>query len=450
MNTPICDFVNRYAESGVVRLHMPGHKGASILGFEKYDITEIEGADSLYEARGIIAESEKNASELFGCYTYYSTEGSSLAIRAMLCLAARLAAKEGRECFIAAGRNAHKVFMSSAALLDIKVEWIRGNSESSFLSCAVTAQDIEMLFKEKANISAVYLTSPDYLGSMTDLKEIADVCHKNGALLLVDNAHGAYRFLRTSRFPIDLGADICASSAHKTLPALTGAAYLHISKNSSPFLSENAKEAMLLFGSTSPSYLILQSLDALNKYLCAGYRERLEAFIKMANDLKRELIDMGYTLCGNEPLKITVMTKKYGYKGCEMAKTLEERGIVSEFSDPDFLVLMLAPENGKEGLCCLKKAMENIPKRAEICEKAPRPSEKVSVMSIREAMIAPSVTVSAKDAEGRILASASASCPPAVPIAVCGERIDASAVNCFRYYGIDNVRVVEEDSADKL
>ena len=122
MDTPICDFVARYAQSGVARLHMPGHKGVGPLGFEQFDITEINGADSLYEADGIIARSETNASALFGCPTFYSTEGASQCIRAMLYLCLLQAKKEGKRPLIAAGRNAHKVLLSAAALLDVGVD----------------------------------------------------------------------------------------------------------------------------------------------------------------------------------------------------------------------------------------------------------------------------------------------------------------------------------------
>ena len=116
MNTPICDFVRGYAASGISRLHMPGHKGASVLGVEHLDITEIQGADSLYEAEGIIAESERNASALFGANTFYSTEGSSQCIRAMLYLALLHARERGvLRPHIAAGRNAHKTLLSAVA-----------------------------------------------------------------------------------------------------------------------------------------------------------------------------------------------------------------------------------------------------------------------------------------------------------------------------------------------
>ena len=124
MKTPICDFVQKYQQSGAERLHMPGHKGQSYLGYEPFDLTEIDGADSLFSANGIIAESEQNASTLFGAHTFYSTEGSSLAIKAMLLLVARHAKSKGQKPLVLAGRNAHKAFVSGVALVDVDVEWI--------------------------------------------------------------------------------------------------------------------------------------------------------------------------------------------------------------------------------------------------------------------------------------------------------------------------------------
>ena len=121
MQTPICDFVRRYAGSGALRLHMPGHKGCGPLGVEQYDITEIGGADSLYEASGIIRRSEQNAGALFGAETFYSTEGSSLCIRAMLYLTALFAGQAAKRVKVAAGRNAHRSFLTACALLDLDV-----------------------------------------------------------------------------------------------------------------------------------------------------------------------------------------------------------------------------------------------------------------------------------------------------------------------------------------
>ena len=264
MNTPILDFVRRYAKQNHHRLHMPGHKGQGDLGVEALDITEIEGADSLYEADGIIRESEQNASELFGAHTYYSTEGSSQCIRAMLLLAVQNAKEQGKEPVVAIGRNAHKAALTAAALLDIDPIRITPPTDN-YLACPIDAAAIKTLFEGDNKPTAVYLTSPDYLGNTLPIDDIARMCHEHGALLLVDNAHGAYlKFLKPSRHPIDLGADACCDSAHKTLPVLTGGAYLHVSKNAPASLMRQAKTALATFGSTSPSYLTLASLDAAN------------------------------------------------------------------------------------------------------------------------------------------------------------------------------------------
>ena len=443
MNTPICDFVRRYADANMLRFHMPGHKGSGFLGMEQLDITEISGADSLYEAAGIIRESEENASVLFGCPTYYSTEGSSLCIRAMLYLAALHAKQLGRAPRILAARNAHTTFISAAALLDLDVKWIYPEEGASYLSCRIESDALDQLLSEEA-VSAVYITSPDYLGSTADIAALAKVCHAHDALLLVDNAHGAYlRFLPESRHPIDLGADICCDSAHKTLPVLTGGAYLHISPAAPKLFTQQAKQALALFGSTSPSYLILQSLDACNRLLAEGYRAELAAFTAETVRLKHALAEHGYILCSDEEMKLTISAKPYGYTGAELSDLLLARGIVSEFADPDFIVFMFAPENGPDSLHQLEAALTAIPRREALAGAAPAFRNAEQIMSIREAALSPSEIIPAGESVGRILAAATVGCPPAVPIVVCGERIDCPAIECFEYYGIENCTVVK-------
>ena len=420
---------------------MPGHKGTDFLGFEEKDITEIDGADSLYEADGIINESEKNASSLFGCNTFYSTEGSSQCIRAMIYLASMHAKQQGKKPLIAAGRNAHKTFLSAAALCDVDVSWLCSEKCGSYLSCNITAEDIEKSILLNSPV-AVYITSPDYLGNTLDIKSISAICKKHGVLLLVDNAHGAYlKFLPESLHPVDLGADICCDSAHKTLPVLTGGAYLHISSSN---LAKQAKTALALFGSTSPSYLIMQSLDAANKYIADGCKERLAYFTKKVQGLKDKLSAGGFSLCGNEPLKITISTKPYGYCGTEIADILEKESIVCEFADNDFIVFMLTPENSDSELEMLEKALISIPSKQSIADNPPVFTLPEKVMNIREAVFSASEVIRASESEGRILAAATVACPPAVPIVVCGEKIDKEAVKCFEYYGIEYVTVIKE------
>ena len=444
METPICDFVQSYSREKVLRLHMPGHKGTAFLGMEDLDITEIEGADSLYEAGGIIARSEANASQLFGCRTLYSTEGSSQCIRAMLYLVQLHARQNGRKPRVAAGRNAHKTFLTAAALLDLEVDWLYPSENRSYLSCELKAEDIAAYLENAVEKpAAVYLTNPDYLGNLVDIASIAEVCHQYGILLAVDNAHGAYlRFLPQSLHPMDLGADLCCDSAHKTLPVLTGGAYLHISGDFPAELAAQAKNAMAIFGSTSPSYLILQSLDRANAYL-ESYRERLAAFLEPVAELKQTLGEAGYRLLGKEPLKLTLGAKSYGYTGTELAQWLRREGVEAEFADSDHLVLMLTPETGKEGLERLKTALLQIPKGAAIGDDAPPLRPGRQIMSLREAMLSPSEVIPARESSGRVLAVPTVGCPPAVPIVACGERIDSHAVRCFDYYGIRECCVVK-------
>lgn len=445
MTTPICDFVARYAAVQPLRLHMPGHKGRNVLGLEQADITEIPGADVLYHPTGIILESERNAAALFGTgRTVYSTEGSSLPIRAMVYLTALYAASLGKRPLIAAGRNAHKVFITAAALLDVDVAWLYPENGGNLLSCEITPEGLDGYLKNTRELpAAVYITSPDYLGNMADVGGLSKVCRKFGCLLLVDNAHGAYlNFLPESRHPMALGADLCCDSAHKTLPVLTGGAYLHISGSAPELFSLAADQAMALFASTSPSYLILQSLDKANEALFSSWVEALHRAAGEWEKVKARLRIFGYSLAGQEPLKLTILPKDYGYTGDELSRILEEKNVFCEFSDPDHLVLMLPVEYDPELPDRLTEAFLKIPRREAISIPAPALHRAETVLRPHDALFLPSRMVPAAEAAGRIMADPTVSCPPAIPVVCSGERIEEWAVETMEYYGITQVRVV--------
>lgn len=442
MKTPIADFVKNYENKNAVRAHMPGHKGKSFLGAEGLDITEIDGADVLYSADGIIEESENNASSLFGTrHTFYSTEGSSLAIRAMIFLSCQNEEKP----LILSSRNVHKAFIYACALCDCQANWIYPKKQSHICACEITAEDVKNAIEEAdRKPSAVYVTSPDYLGNMLDIKSISEVCKENDIPLLVDNAHGAYlSFLPECQHPIKLGASMCCDSAHKTLPVLTGGAYLHISENAPEHFHRNARSALSLFASTSPSYLILQSLDLCNAYLADGYKEKLNEAVSRVHTLKLFFKEKGFTLCGNEKLKITIEAFSLGYTGNELYDILKDSNIFCEFCDRDYLVMMFTPENSAEDFEKIKAVLGNIKRRPPIESEKLHPSEKLtSVLSIRKAVFSPAETVDTEKAAGRICASPTVSCPPAVPIAISGELITEETVRLLRYYNINKIEVI--------
>lgn len=442
MNTPIYEFVQNYSKKDGVRLHMPGHKGEKIIGVEPFDITEIQGADSLFNANGIIEESEKNASKIFGANTFYSTEGSSLCIRTMVYLAVQYATENGVKPLFLAGRNAHKSFINALALTGGEVSWLYPKNSDNYLSCDIDENSVENGIIEN-NPVAVYVTSPDYLGNILDIESIASVCKKHGVLLLVDNAHGSYlKFLDKSLHPIDLGADMCTDSAHKTLFALTGGAYLHLKKGLN--FSTNIKSAMSLFASTSPSYLTLSSLDITNLKLSDDFKVGLKNIVKRLNDLKEKLLSVGFSLIGNEPLKLTINTKKYGYLGREIKDILSTKNIECEYFDNDVIVFMFSTCNTTSDIERIEKALISVRKRSEIMSVAPKFLVREKVTGVRDAVMSKKKIVNIDDAEGKVLALDPVSCPPAVPIVVCGEKIDKNAVECFKYYGVEKATVVVE------
>ena len=440
METPIADFVRRYADSGMIRAHMPGHKGKPFLGCETLDITEIQGADSLYEAEGIIRRSESYAGELFGSgRTVYSTEGSSQCIRAMLYLA--LTCGNGSRTVVAA-RNVHRAFVYAAALLDFEIVWLWPERSTSLCGCPVSPDTLERTLTEmSAPPAAVYLTSPDYLGGMADISALAEVCRKHSTLLAVDNAHGAYlRFLEPSCHPLELGADLCCDSAHKTLPVLTGGAYLHINRAASASLRESAKTAMAMFGSTSPSYLTLASLDLCNRYLADGYRDRLREMCGRLEEARKALTAAGWQVEPSDPLRLTVKAPA-GMTGGQLANRLRESGVECEYADLDFLVLMLTPENRAADIERLLHAFGT-----NDAVYAPQPTLPLArgerVCSVREALFAPRETVPAARSLGRVCGAPTVGCPPAIPIAVSGEQIGPEALELFRRYGVEQVEVL--------
>ena len=424
MNTPIHDFLVSYAESRTARLHMPGGKGLEY----PFDITEIYGADELYDSSGIIRESERNTAGLFGAAdTCYSCGGATLAIQAMLYSAVSVTGKHT----IAAGRYCHKSLINTAVLLGLNVNWIY---PGEFLGCGLSPADIDAAID--SDTAAVFVNSIDYLGGESDIAGISEVCRKRGVLLLADNAHGAYKVF-TGDHPLSLGADMTADSAHKTLPAITGTAYLHMKDSS---FRSAAKAGMALFGSSSPSYLMLDSLDLCSRFI-AEERERALRAIVHTGELKERLAAAGIPLRRSDAMRVTVDANAMGYTGVELARLMRERGAECEMSGSRYAVLLFSAVQPERDFARVGDILCGIPRKPELPPLTIQVIQPERALSPREAFLAEKETLPVAEAVGRVCADIRSPCPPCVPLVMPGEVISARAAELLELYGVGGIAV---------
>lgn len=437
MATPLYDAVKQYASAHRVRLHTPGHSAKSgvlspFAPILPLDVTELPGLDSLYEADGPILQSEQQAATLFGAgRTLISAGGCTLAIQAMLALSG---AKK-----VAMGRNAHKSAVNACALLDIQPLWLYPDE-----SGVVSPHAVESVLD--GSVGAVYLTSPNYYGQLCDVAAIARVCHKKGALLLVDNAHGSHlAFGKHNLHPLALEADFTADSAHKTLPVLTGGAWLHI-KNKAH--AAGAKDAMSLFGSTSPSYLTMCSLDLAADWLLRQGQAAFGALEEEVRQLKQMALELNilpdFTLC--DPVRLTLHTAKEGVRGTDAAAYLARQGIAAEYADEGYVVLIFTPFHTGADLQKVAGALPGVLglTKTDLGQSTFAFAPKTAVLTPRQAALSAKATVPVAQALGQIAANAVCICPPGVPILLPGERVDAQAVEQMQQNGITQLQVVKQ------
>lgn len=425
MNTPIHDFLTKYSESFPLRCHMPGDKGLK----EPLDITEIKGADSLYEAGGIISESEENAARLYGSGAVcYSCGGSTLSINTMLSMASLLTRKDT----IVAGRYSHRSLIDSCIMLGLKVKWVY---PEEYLSADIAPEEIERAIDE--NTAAVFINSIDYYGGDADIRSIGEICRKKGVLLLVDNAHGAYRVF-TETHPITLGADMCADSAHKTMPCITGSALLHLkNKEHKPL----AKEAMALFGSSSPSYLMLDSLDLCNRFI-EEEKESAEKRLRAISYLKERISLKGIMVENSDEMRITIDANRLGYSGLDFAEELRKSGIECEMSDDRYVVLLFSVVQPMEDFDRIFEALTGMRKKLAIVPKEREIIKPRSVIAPRKAFFSITETIKTESSLGKVCAAVTCPCPPCIPVVMPGEVITTEIINALKNYGVKEIRVV--------
>ncbi len=448
----------RELTDGIYPFHMPGHKRNPEFLKDCPDITEITGADDLHHPDGILRDSQNRAAKLFGVKkTFYSTCGSTAAILA----AVTAVTKSGDRIVIA--RNCHKSVYNAAYINNLKTEYIMPETVDE-LGCfgAVLPEAVEISLKS-GPIAAIVITSPTYEGFVSDIKAISEIAHKYGALLIVDAAHGAHLGF-SEHFPPSarhLGADIVIESAHKTLPALTGAALIHICSDKVDEF--RLKTAFSIYNSSSPSYPIMASIDAVLDTLKYRGADLLKQQSDRLDDLWRECrILNNLSVLRRDDLdksKILILCKNVSVSGFELkAMLLSEHKIECEMAMPNYVLCISTIADTSLGFDRLSYALAQLDRKIVPSGNAPTlsPMPKPYVkMTLRQALEADSETVTPEFATGRIAAEFIYAYPPGSPIIAPGEVITAlalSAISSLREQGaniyssgedIKNIKVVK-------
>ena len=342
------------------------------------------------------------------------------------------------------GRNSHVSATNAAALIGFEPIWVYPRSEDNGrLPGRVHVDDIRESLEQNHDIKAVYITSPDYYGMICDVATISKLCREYGVPLLVDNAHGAHLTLLGGDHPIKLGAAMCTDSAHKTLPTLTGSAFLHIADER---YTKDAKSVMSVFGSTSPSYLMMASMDLCVDYMMRKGRREYSRLGQRIYDLKKLARENGFAvpdgLC--DPIRFTISAWDLGYTGQDLGDYLTEFKIIPEYIGGSYVVMVPTPNNTKRDFDRLESAILNIYDAAPIedipIKKLCKPEK---IMTIRDAFLRKSEIVRVCDAVGMVAAESKSPCPPGIPIVVAGEVIDERLVEVLIEYGVLTIKVVK-------
>ncbi len=489
-----------YDAQGMSSFHTPGHKNNFFKDLYKLDYTELLGTDDLYNPKKSILETEKKASEVFksGC-SLISAGGCTLCIKTMIALFCKYRSK------IICSRMIHRSAVHAMAMLNLEPIFLTPKlSKNKDFYEQVTSFEIEKVLKAEKNVSAVYITSPDYYGTIADVASISKVCKEYNVPILIDNAHGSHlAFLNYNYHPLNLGASATADSLHKTLPVLTGGALLHLKDKS---LYNKAKYWMEFFGSSSPSFPIMASIDicldwlekegkakffdlekkvgSIKKLACKrgintlGEWEKRYSFyssryiskhsenklainsinnstpnadlIVQVNTQKKDTTTHGY-YCNIktffDPVRICFNVNSVGLTGKECAEFFRENKVEPEFYDKSFIVLIPTPFNTNEDFYKLKNAIECLPKEEPINKNSADTNfcvEKICCSLYEAVFKLESEKISTQLAVGRVATRAENICPPGIPIVIPGEVITENIAKAMVSNGIDEVCVAKQ------
>ena len=449
--------LEEYSRSDYYPFHMPGHKrnAESVRGdfpFER-DITEIEGFDNLHHPEDILLEAQRNVAKLYGVKeSFYSVNGSTAA------LLSAISAAVPRNGQILVARNCHKAVYHAIYLRNLKPTYIYPQMDGElWINGGIFPDKVERCLAANPELQAVLITSPTYDGVVSDVKEIAEIAHKYGVPLIVDEAHGAH-FHFSNYFPTsaaELGADLVIQSFHKTLPSMTQTAVLH--NCSDRVDSRLIRRFMGIYQSSSPSYILMASMDACMEKMSSDGNEMFREFTKILEKTRRRLSECKYIRLVSPEIgtagvfdydrsKLLFSTRYASMTGSELAQILLEKYYIQVEMETEHYVLALAAvgdsEEGFERLC---QAIEEIDQEEAQKKKEKREAEEPKAgrtaytslsqfMSITEAMESESEIRKLEESVGRISAEFGYLYPPGIPLIVPGEQITGQFIRNMRIY----------------
>ena len=434
---PLLMGLQKFVEKDSISFHVPGHKGGTLSGLPsevraalRYDVTELEGLDDLHEPDGIIKEAQNRLAALYGSTkSYFLVNGSTVGNLAMIYAAC------GAGDTVIVQRNAHKSIINGLELTGAQPVFISPPWDEVVCAAGVVElEQIEKVLTQFPNVKAVILTYPTYYGSVGQgLQNIVNLCHEHGIPVLVDEAHGAH-FVVGDPFPssaLTLGADIVVQSAHKTLPAMTMASFLHV--NSKLISHEDVAHYLQMLQSSSPSYLLMASLDDARAYAEIYDEQDKRHFIEcrkrfitgLQETVKLQIVE------SDDPLKLLLRVP--GYSGFQLQEQLNEQGVYVELADT-FQVLLVLPLLQKgttilfaEIVCRIQQSVQQLlvtPRTLEVY-KLPSMTEEISQLVYTTASLKKMKTTWLPYGQviGRIAAATVIPYPPGIPLVIAGERI---------------------------
>lgn len=427
--TPLYDAIRAYAAQKPTRFHMPGHKGSflpvpELQSIAPLDVTEVEPTGDLFSGGEPFDTAQKLWAERFGMDNcLFLTGGSTLGLHAALALFCR----PGDQVLI--DRGCHRAVYNALALLDLEPVYLpRPWRAGEGIAGPISPTDVENLLDSHPNIKTVCITSPTYSGVLSDVKELSHIIHARGGNLIVDGAHGAHLpFLGVDAFS---GCDALICSAHKTLPAL-GQSALLFTNGVDP---RRVRQMTSVFGSSSPSYPMMISLDCARDYLEGDGTEEYRRVARRTAALRAAFPSLQEGELHLDPTRLTLTSPD----GNALAQALEGENIWPEMADSGHVVLILTAQDSEDDLHCLEEALQRHRNLLGTPPILPPPPMPKPVRFLREALFAPVERLPLENCLGRVAAGQLAPYPPGVPVVAPGEVIGEKELAYLREIGYNN------------